>query len=208
MRNIDRIIWSIAVLLSLTACGQTIDWKQEVKLHDGQVIVVDRKSKQNRIFLPERQTIEVWQRLTFMWTGTSVPIEFELPKGLRVWLLDFDGDAAYAVLKPASVADYNTWGCPSPPWIAYRYRGGRWLQLAFTELPVTFKTPNIMPAAASDEAITKDGLVTTTEFEAFLNRSDSSFQAIGREKVNPIAKGCEEGVLFRQGRQSEIDNRR
>lgn len=208
MKTTERIIWLIAVSLSITACGKTIDWKQEVKLHDGRVIVVDRKSKQDKIILPEKQTIEVWQRLAFTQPGTSAPIEFELPKGLRIWLLDFEGNAAYAVLKPASVADYNTWGCPSPPWIAYRYRQGSWQQIAFTELPMMFKKPNIMPAAASDEAITKDGLVTATEFETFLNRSDSSFQTISREKVNPIAKGCFDDVLVKQGRQSEIDYRR
>lgn len=208
MKAIARIVLTIAASLSLSACGKTIDWKQEVKLHDGRVIVVERQSKQNRIILPERQTIEVWQRLTFMRPGTSVRIEFELPKGLRVWLLDFEGDAAYAVLKPASVADYNTWGCPSPAWIAYRHRQGSWQQIVFTELPMMFKQPNIMPAAASNEAITKDGLVTTTEFETFLNRSDSSFQTISRGKVNPIAYGCHESVLHKQGRQSEIDNRR
>ncbi|MDP2823563.1 MAG: hypothetical protein Q8O52_12920 [Sulfuritalea sp.] len=81
MRNIDRIIWPIAVLLSLTACGKTIDWKQEVKLHDGKVIVVDRQSKQESMSIPTKGILEPWQQIAFTHPASGERIVWDLPKG-------------------------------------------------------------------------------------------------------------------------------
>lgn len=208
MRNIDRIIWPIAVLLSLTACGKTIDWKQEVKLHDGRVIVVDRQSKQESMSIPTKGILEPWQQIAFTHPVSGERIVWDLPKGLGLWMLDIEGGTIWTVLKPQSVADYNNWGCPSPPWIVFRRQAGIWQQVTMGDMPSVFVAPNTLAAAASDNPRSENKLVSVEQFGAYLARLDPEYRTISREKVNPIAKGCFDDVLVKQGRQSEIDYRR
>lgn len=208
MKDLSKIIWIIAGLLSLTACGKTIDWKQEVKLHDGRVIVVDRQSNQESMSIPVRGILESWQQISFIHPASGERIVWDLPKGLGLWMLDIEDGKIWTVLKPQSVADYNNWSCPSPPWIVFRWQAGRWQQVSMGELPGVLTTPNTLAAAASDNPVSENKFVSVEKFGGYLARLDPEFRTISREKVNPIAHGCHESVLHKQGRQSEIDNRR
>lgn len=208
MKAIERIICLTAASLSLAACGKTIDWKQEVKLHDGRVIVVDRKSKQESMSIPTKGILEPWQQIAFTHPASRERIVWDLPKGLGLWMLDIGGGMIWTVLKPQSIADYNAWGCPSPPWIVFRWQTGIWQQVAMGDLPSVLTTPNTLAAAASDNPRSENKLVSVEQFGAYLARLDPEYRTISREKVNPIALGCHESVLHKQGRQSEIDNRR
>lgn len=208
MKTIERIICLIAFSLSLTACGKTIDWKQEVKLHDGRVIVVDRQSKQESMSIPTKGILEPWQQIAFTHPASGERIVWNLPQGLGLWMLDIEGGTIWMVLKPQSVADYNNWGCPSPPWIAFRREAGIWQQVPMGDMPSVFVASNTLAAAASDNPRSENKLVSVEQFGAYLARLDPEYRTIRREKVNPIAHGCHESVLHKQGRQSEIDNRR
>lgn len=198
----------IVASLSLTACGKTIEWKQEVKLHDGRMIVVERQSKQKEISLPVKGVLEPWQQVTFTHPTTGERVIWELPNGLGLWMLDFEAHMVWAVLRPMSVSDYNEWGCPSPPWIVFRQKDGTWQQLAAAELPAKFSFPNTLAGAAADEPRSESKFVSAEKFRNYIAGLDPEYRTIGREKINPIAKGCVDDVLVKQGRQSEIDYRR
>lgn len=208
MKAIERIVWLITVSLSLTACGKTIDWKQEVKLHDGRVIVVDRLSKISGTVFPENVTLEFEQTLTFRHPDSGERIEWKLPQGLQPISFDFDRGTPYYVLRAHTVADYNNWGCPNPPYLVYRFQHGNWSAVAFGELPPHFGKRNVLSMSKYIKNMKDGRTVSPREVEAVIDSFDPEIRTVSRERVSPIAKGCEESTLIRQGRQSEIDNRR
>lgn len=206
-----KLRFAVFLAICVSACGsggRTIHWKQEVKLEDGRMLVVERKSKQTKIILPENTVIEHEKALAFIHPDTGERIQWILPKGTGAWMLDFDSGYPYLVLRTSSVADYNTWECPNPPWLAFRYESGQWQRIKQEHLPVRFMKPNLLHGARTDEQATTDGLYTLREMEAYLQRIDPPRRVISREKVSPIGHGCHESVLIRLGRQSEIDTRR
>lgn len=41
----------------------------------------------------------------------------------------FDPGTPNFVLTGNTISDYNTWGCPNPPYLVYRYEQGKWAHL-------------------------------------------------------------------------------
>ena len=204
-----RALTVFAVCTAMIACGKTIRWKQEVLLHDGRVIVVDRVSKQIGRIFPENVIIEYEQTISFSHPDTSDRFSWELPEGTLAKLLDFEKGVPYFVLRPASVADYNEWGCPNPPFLVFRYEKNNWLPVNISKLPARFSLPNLLDSAHSSDKLTADSLVTVEEMHSYLKASMiAASKIISREKINPIGEGCFESILLKPGRQSEIDRRR
>ena len=206
--TITRMIGAIVLSVSLTACGKTIDWKQEVKLHDGRVIVVDRQSKISGTVFPENVTLEFEQTLTFRHPDSGERIEWKLPQGLQPVSFDFDRGTPYYVLHAHTVADYNNWGCPNPPYLVYRYQQGNWNPVAFGELPPHFGKRNVLSMSKYIKNMKDGRTVSPSEVEAVIDSFDPEIRTVNRKKVNPIAEGCRQSVLHQLGRQSEIDTRR
>jgi hypothetical protein len=156
-----RVAALLLACLSLTACGKTIEWKQEVPLHDGRLIVIDRVSQQGPFNPFLNMRMEVRQELAFTHPDTGERIRWMIPEGLLPYMLDFDDGVPYYVLNAHTVADYNRWGCPNPPWIVYRYERGQWMRVPFEQLPVKFEKVNLMNMAKSYDHFVGDGYVTT-----------------------------------------------
>lgn len=90
VKTMAKLIWPIAVLSVLSACGKTIEWKQEVKLHDGRVIVMERMSKLSGTVFPENVVLEYEQTLIFRHPDSGTRIEWKIPEGLQPVSFDFD----------------------------------------------------------------------------------------------------------------------
>ncbi len=152
--------------------------------------------------------MEVGQTLTFVHPDTGERIRWKLPDGLQPHMLGFDQSIPYYVLKAYTVSDYNKWNCPNPPYMVFRYAEKHWAQIPFEQLPAQFVKPNLISMAKSNERYISSGYASTEGLAAYQERVAKQFRTISREKISPIAKGCEESVLIKQGRQSEIDTRR
>ena len=198
-------------VLCLSACegGRTIHWKQEVKLEDGRILILERESKQGPHDPLLNIRMELVQRIAFSDPDGGERIQWEIPKGLLPAMLDLDGGMAYLVLRADTVADYNNWDCPNPPWLVYRYERKDWNRISMEQLPERFKHRNLLPAA---EVLTRldshsaDALVSVRELEQYWKQYPLPEQArtISREKVNANVQGCFPSVLERLGRANEI----
>jgi hypothetical protein len=206
-------IWfGLLVAMLLVACGKPAEhlaWKQEVPLHDGRVVVLDRLSTigAKDPFLGNLR-METEQTLAFTHPDTGQRIEWKLPKGLQPYMLDFEGGVPYYVFYAHTVGDYNNWNCPNPPYMVFKYTDEQWRQIAFAELPAPFINRNLFEMAKSNEPYIVNGIATQESLHQYIGTKHPDRKIIGREKVNPIAKGCDDDVLVKQGRQSEIDYRR
>jgi len=203
----------VLLAVCVSACsygGRTIIWKQEVKLSDGRQILLERESKQGPHDPLLNIRMELVQRIAFTDPAGGERIQWEIPKGLQPAMLDFDEGAPYMVLHVYTVADYNNWDCPNPPWLVYRYAQKEWSRISLEQLPARFKSKNLLPAAEVLEKLNKGSanvLVSVREVEQYWKRYPLPEQAkvISREKTSPIGEGCHPDVLVRLGRQSEIN---
>lgn len=198
----------LALLLSSCLDGRkTVEWKQEVPLHDGRVIVLERISKQTGTLFPENVGLEYEQTLTFVHPDTQERIRWTLPKGLQPAALEFERGVPYYLLKVYTVADYNAWECPNPPWLLYRHDQGSWQRVPFEQLPEKVVKRNVVEMQKVVKKYLDDGYLSRQEQEEFWNRDHHRrlLHPISREKVNPLGKGCHEGILIRQGRAAELN---
>lgn len=205
----NSTIWLAFASLSLTACGNTVNWKQEAPLQDGRILIVERESDQGPYDPFVAMRMEVGQTLIFVHPDTGESIRWKIPDGLQPHMINFDQGVPYYVLKAYTVADYNKWNCPNPPYMVFRYAEKRWTQIPFEQLPAKFVKPNLMQMAKSYEKLLgSSNYVSVAGLQKYFARMDRHYRTISRERISPVGEGCFDDVLIEQGRQSEIDHRR
>ncbi len=125
-------------------------WKEEVLLHDGSKIVVERHSSfgGRREFSQGAPIKE--QSVTFSAPGRSQPI---------VWKSEFSEDVGranfallavhilngtpYIVAEPNLCLAFNKWGRPNPPYVFFKHDGKNWQRISLAEFPLEFKGLNV-----------------------------------------------------------------
>ncbi len=139
-----RLLTTLLLCLPLAACGNAVHWKQEVLLLDGRVIIVERESEQTGKLFPQNISMEKSQFIAFTNPDTGEKVSWSIPQGLKPYALDFDNRVPYLVLNAYTVADYNTWNCPNPPYLVYRHESGNWVPIPFDQLPDKFVRRNLV----------------------------------------------------------------
>jgi len=160
--------WMLAISLMIlggcmSACatgGSSTSWKEEVLLHDGSKIVVERS-----------QTYGGRHEI-----GQSPPIRehtisFALPKSdesitwtseygedlgrtnFNLLALDVANGTPYLVVEPNLCLSYNKWGRPNPPYVIFKYDGKIWQRILLSELPAEFKAINLIVNNGREEDI-------------------------------------------------------
>ncbi len=134
----------LALGVSMSACSDTMSWKEEVKLHDGQVIIAERFYN-----LGGKPTLESRERAALDLTAT-----FSLPRSNKkiIWKNDFRNSVPepnslnlirfdivkgipYIATYPAGCIAYNKWGRPNPPQVLLRYENEQWKRITLAEFP-------------------------------------------------------------------------
>lgn len=168
-KNLLGLFLTILVLVgtAISACGFLglggTSWKEEVLLHDGRKIVVERTVKRGgRHEIGQKSPYE-YQSLAFTMPGTNQQVKWEdkFSKDLGManflpMLLDIQDGVAYLVVQPMGCLSYNKWGRPNPPYVIFKYEGKTWQRIQLSELPAEIKTPNLI-FSAPDIAVEKSG---------------------------------------------------
>jgi hypothetical protein len=138
-------------------------WKEEVLLHDGGKIVVERSVERGgRHEIGQKPSFKE-QRLTFTLPGTSQEVIWEDhfsedvgSSNFLPMLVDIRNDTAYLVAYPMGCLSYNKWGRPNPPYVIFKYHGKEWQRVPLHELPNEIKIPNLV-FSAPDIEVEKSG---------------------------------------------------
>lgn len=133
--------------VSMSACAgltsHTMSWKEEVKLHDGQVIISERfynlggypgLDAHERVPLDETVTFKLPDGKSIIWKNDfrdSVPEQ----NSLNHFRFDIVNGVPYLATYPAGCISYNKWGRPNPPQVLFKYEGDHWQRITLTELP-------------------------------------------------------------------------
>jgi len=130
--------------VSMSACSKTMSWKEEVLLHDGQIIVAERFYNLGgypTLESQEREALDVTE--TFTLPGTNKKITWKTdynqshpePNSLNLIRLDVVKGVPYIAAYPAGCIAYNKWGRPNPPQVLFKYEGEQLKRITLAEFP-------------------------------------------------------------------------
>lgn len=176
MSAITRLLPHFLAAASATlvvACGSgPIEWKEEVRLQSGEMIIVKRtaKFKANNIAgggggsFNDGMTVEIIQPQLpdkpGLWSARFVPLIFDRDPESKEWFVVatfFHCDSWYEL------------GRPKLPYTEYRFRGGRWIQQPLSPKWMG-RITNILPADASDKKrLSPKEPLSVAEKEGILN---------------------------------------
>ena len=151
-RGLLQLCKTICLVLTLGVsmnayATSTFTWKEEVLLHDGKKIIVERSDTYD-----SSMNHEIGQgpplaehKTTFMIPGTSKTVIWKSnnrptadPDSLHLLALDFLDDVPYVATTSASCVAYNKWKRPNPPYVFFKYVDG-WKHISLEEFPRKFK---------------------------------------------------------------------
>lgn len=138
-----------AEAVSLGVGGET--WKEEVLLHDGRTMIVDRSVERGGRHEIGQKPPYKEQRLSFTVPGTTQVITWEDhysqdlgQANFLPMVVDISGATPYLVVYPMGCLSYNKWGRPNPPYVVFQYHGKEWKRIPLQELPAEITTPNVI----------------------------------------------------------------
>ena len=127
--------WLLAILLMILGGGMSAcamggtSWKEEVLLHDGQKIIVERSVERGGRHEIGQKPPYKEQSLVFTMPISNETITWEDHYSEDVgsanflpMLLDISKGTPYLVVNPVGCLSYNKWGRPNPPYVYLQIR--------------------------------------------------------------------------------------
>jgi len=202
-------IFALISVLSLNACaglGGTT-WKEEVLLHDGSKLIVERSVTRGGHGIAQ-QSIATEESLSFTLPGTNERViwrdQFSPDLGsanFNLMMLEISQGTTYLVSSPMGCLSYNKWGRPNPPYVVFQYCDKAWSRIELQSLPREFTAPNLIISSPDAEAKQLGRGTINAETIKKLNTgfSQPEFRSILREQLakDRIEQMCEERVLYK-----------
>lgn len=201
----------LGACMSTTAIGAGDSWKEEVLLHDGQKINVERSQTYKGRSEPGQPAPIGEHTIRFTLPGNGKALTWTSEYGEDIGRTNFNLSALhvkdnvpYVVAEPNLCLAYNKWGRPNPPYVVYRHDGNAWQRIAFDALPTEFKTVNVVKRirGIDVENLVKAGHVSAEQvakLNAGLERPEA--KAILREPMSTSREftACEVLVRYKCG---------
>lgn len=142
----------LTVGTSMSACGNSATWREEVLLHDGQKIIIDVSNTLGERTVEGRERTTIDETVTFIMPGTNKKITGKMdfrnsvpePNGLILLVLDIVKGVPYVATAPAGCIAYSKWKSPRPPYVLFKYEGEEWKQIALAEFPAELSKSNVI----------------------------------------------------------------
>ena len=215
--------WAIAISLmilggGMSACADGTSWKEEVLLHDGKTLIVERSVVRKGRSEPFKRPPIGEESLSFKLPVTHDRIRWRDEYGddvgmsnFGLLMLEVDQISAYIVAEPRGCLSYNKWGRPNPPYVVFKFQGGDWKRIALQELPARFKTPNLVMYSPDNAAKQAGGGLITAEMVNRINNKGPfsaaypqppQYKTILREPVKLGTLDCPVMVRIKGGWES------
>jgi hypothetical protein len=135
----------------MSACADGTSWKEEVLLHDGSRIVVERSQTYGgRHEIGQKPPVKE-QEITFTLPGSNRSITWKTEysedigrANLNLLALHVLNGTSYIVAEPNLCLAYSKWGRPNPPYVFFKYDGKAWQRIPLAVFPAQFKGINVV----------------------------------------------------------------
>lgn len=218
MRKI-RISIILIFVFCIMACGGRgffawgeASWKEEVLLHDGNKIIIERFVNLGgypTIDSHERQDLD--ETVTFTLPGTNKEITWKTdfrdskpePNSLNLLALDIINGIPYIATYPAGCIAYNKWKRPNPPYIFFKYDGNVWKQIPLEEFPSEISKVNVIVGRPPAELQKPFYIAEQVYGENNRGNMNETYKKIIRTSMKGV--GCPEEVYGGNGKWYGID---
>lgn len=197
---------SVSANAGLFGLGGT-SWKEEVVLHDGQKIIVERFQSYGGRSEPGQSGPIKEHSINFMLPGSNKTITWTSEYGEDLGRTNFNllavhvlNSTPYIVASPNLCLSYNKWGRPNPPYVFFRYDGNAWQRITLEQLPAQFKTINVVLSIQKFQAdqLSSMGLTSAEKIKDLNQHVESpEFKTILREAFPTAARGCSEMIFYK-----------
>ena len=196
-KRIVKLVLILMMGVSMSACaglsGSTMHWKEEVLLHDGNKVIIERfynLGGYTTIDSRERKSID--QTVTFTLPGANRAIIWKTdfhdarpePNSLNLLLLDVVKGVPYIATYPAGCIAYNKWQRPNPPYIFFKYEDNDWKRISLEEFPSELNKTNVIVGRPPAELLKSFYTAEEVEDQNYDIHSPE-YKTILREAVKP-----------------------
>jgi hypothetical protein len=209
LQQITRLGLILMMGVSMSGCSKTMEWKEEVKLHDGQVIISERHynlggyptiDSRERAALDEIVTFSLPDSNTKIVWKTDYSDAVPEPNGLVLVRFDVVKGTPYIATYMAGCIAYNKWGRPNPPQILFKYEHEQWQRITLAELPdeLINAQANVVVGKPAAELLKsfytvaqvneQNRYIKTPEYKTILR------EPLTKERINEM---CEVRVLYK-----------
>jgi len=165
-----------SVILSCTD-SDIVSWQEEVVLHDGSKIMVDRsQSYGGRRELGQSPPIKE-QTISFTIPNTNEYISWKSEYGRNIKRANFtplalhiSDEVPYIISTTTSCLSYNKWGRPNPPYVIFKFHSKVWQRISLEELPIELDSINLVIITKSNEKVLLDESPINSVLMKELNR--------------------------------------
>lgn len=170
MKNLTRLfssilfgIMSVSIPLSAACAPTVIDWSEEVKLHDGKIIVIKRHDEMGASGLPlsHRGSRKYWQ-----FCYAPMKIHWKSKPGYFPEVFDIVDGKAYVRVTIGSCESCMLHGYPETSALYFVWEGGAWKKISHKDFPPGLRV-NMLNGTHYDDDGSRDvhGLVTIAQKE-------------------------------------------
>jgi hypothetical protein len=213
LKQITNIAIILMMGVSLSACAglfnRTLSWKEEVRLHDGQKIIVKRsQSYGGRHEIGQPSPIKE-HTISFTLPNSSKAITWTSEYGEDLGRTNFNllaihvlNGTPYIVTSPNLCLSYNKWGRPNPPYVFFKYDGKAWQRIGLEEFPAEFKTINVALDIQGREVeeLDKMGFASVDKIKQLnAHTTIPEYKGILRDLIRSAGEGCGEMVYDGNG---------
>jgi hypothetical protein len=133
--------------------GKTMSWKEEVLLHDGQIIIAERFYNLGGYpTIDSSERVELDQTVTFNLPGTHKKIIWKTnyhtsttePNSLNLILFDMVNGVPYIATFAGGCLAYEKWNRPNPPQILFKHENHQWIRVPLSEFPTQLSKANVI----------------------------------------------------------------
>jgi len=209
LRKFKTIGLILALGVSMSACASFLgfggeNWKEEVLLHDGQKLIVERsQTRGGNHEIGQSLPIKEWE-ITFTmpdstksitWSSKDWAVSDTNGSSLGLLALDVVDGVPYIVTITGSCIDYNKWGRPNPPYVIFKFDGKSWHRISLTEFPQEIKEANVVNDTDDheQELIRHKGVIAANEVKVIngVYSQEVLYQKVFvREPMNNVVTNC------------------
>jgi hypothetical protein len=145
-KNALRMMLIMIAVTQITACSKTVEWKEEVKLNDGRVIVVTQKKRCEGGDYTAKTGATCIARES--WLTLSLPEfsqkEIVWHEGLKPMVLNVHEGRLYVVGRAPTTLEFRAYGATNPPYFGFVWDKQTWKRIAFTDIPEAIYDANML----------------------------------------------------------------
>lgn len=155
------LMMGVSMSANASLFGGSKSWKEEVLLHDGRKIIVERYFNLDWPTIESTERKELDETVTFTLPVSNKKITWKTEfndstpdlNDLSILLLDVVNGVPYIAARPAGCIGFNKWNRPNPPYIFFKYVGDNWKRIAIEEFPAELSKANVILSSPPTELL-------------------------------------------------------